>query len=79
MKPISSLGSRTRCVAPLRWGEHCLACAAGCFTGAGMLACAALASVGLPRGVALFLAALCLLVVAVWHVSLWLFGCEGAC
>ena len=35
MKPVSSPGSRTRCAAPLRWGERGLVCAAGCFTGAG--------------------------------------------
>ena len=38
MKPNSSPGSRTRCVAPLRWGERGLVCAAGCFTGAGTVA-----------------------------------------
>ena len=38
MKPNSSPGSRTRCVAPLRGSERCLVCAAGCFTGAGTVA-----------------------------------------
>ena len=32
MKPNSSPGSRTRCAAPLRGGERCLVCAAGCFS-----------------------------------------------
>ena len=46
MKLISSPGSRTRCVTPLRWGERCLACAAGCFTGAGTVALCAERALG---------------------------------
>lgn len=35
MQPHASPESRTRRVSPLRWGERCLACVAGAFTGAG--------------------------------------------
>ena len=41
MKLISSPGSRTRCVTPLRWGERSVACAAGAFSGAGTVALSA--------------------------------------
>ena len=46
MKPNSLSGSRTRCVAPLRGGERCLVCAAGCFTGAGTVALSAERALG---------------------------------
>ena len=46
MKPNSLPGSRTRCVAPLRGGERCLVCAAGCFTGAGTVALSAERALG---------------------------------
>ena len=44
-----------------------------------VLACAALAGLGVPRDVALFLAGICLYLAVAWHVSLWLFGSGSLC
>ena len=61
-------GTGTGALIAGRWAE-----------GACLLVGAALASAGLPRGVALALACWCLGVVAMGHVLPWLFSYESFC
>ena len=47
--------------------------------GAVLIACGALAAVGVSRDTVLFIAGLWLYLVVAWHVLFWLFGPGGAC